>query len=90
MPIVPLLNRQRDDGTPWHSSPTQSLPTVYVQNASLEMAWTYVVRDLHSISGTKISPFFIEGYEGFDINTESDWQEAERIAASLYETTHQR
>ena len=25
---------------PWHSMPYQALPPVYVQNASLEIAWT--------------------------------------------------
>lgn len=78
-PIKPLLDRKRTDGTPWHSSPTQSLPVIYRQNASLEMAWTYVVRDLGSISGTKVLPFFTKDYEGFDINTERDWNEAERL-----------
>ncbi len=29
---------------PWHSSPYQALPPVYVQNASLEIAWTRTVR----------------------------------------------
>src|SRR5262245_38549378 len=28
---------------PWHSTPYQALPPVYVQNASLEIAWTRVV-----------------------------------------------
>lgn len=64
--------------TPWHSSPVQFLPHVYVQNASLEMAWTYVVKAFGSISGTKIAPFFTEGDEGFDINDEWDFDEAER------------
>lgn len=80
-PITPLLGYTRSDGTPWHSSPTQTLPTFYVQNASLEMAWTYVVTNLGSISGKKVLPFFMEGYEGFDLNTMDDWREAERLIA---------
>lgn len=68
-------------GTPWHSAPTQILPLAYVQNASLEMAWTYVVNSFQSISGTKIAAFHTEGYEGFDLNTEDDWQMAERLLA---------
>ena len=59
--------------------PTQTLPTVYVQNASLEMAWSYVVPAFGTISGTKVLPFFTEGYEGFDVNTEDDWREATRL-----------
>jgi len=80
-PITPLLGYTRSDGTPWHSSPTQTLPTFYVQNASLEMAWTRTVTQLGSIAGKKVLPFFTEGYEGFDINTPEDWTEAERLIA---------
>lgn len=65
--------------TPWHSMPTQSLPQVYVQNASLEIAWTWCVTHFDSISGPTVAPFFTDTLEGFDINTETDWQEAERI-----------
>jgi len=68
---------------PWHSMPTQMLPEVYVQNASLEMAWTFVLRAFDTISGTHVAPFFTEGREGFDINTEDDWSEAERLACQL-------
>ena len=32
-----------DGAPPWHSTPYQALPPVYVQNASLEIAWTRVV-----------------------------------------------
>lgn len=64
---------------PWHSSPYQTLPEVYVQNASLEMAHTDVVFKQHSISGKKIVPFYTNRYEGFDINTEDDWMIAEHI-----------
>lgn len=63
---------------PWHSQPTQMLPQVYVQNASLEIAWSYVVPAFDTISGNRIMAFFAEGDEGFDINTEADWMEAER------------
>ena len=81
-PIKPLLDGSCPDGTPWHSSPTQSLPRYYVQNASLEMTWSYVVRSYDRITGKKIAPFFTEGYEGFDLNTPADWREAEYLIAS--------
>ena len=66
-------------GVPWHSSQYSALPEVYVQNASLEIAWTRVVFEEHSISGTVIMPFFTRGYEGFDVNTSYDWQHAEYL-----------
>ena len=80
-PIKPLLTRTRPDGVPWHSSPTQSLPTVFVQNASLEMAWTRNVEAHGSISGASVVPFFCEGYEGLDLNTPRDWRDAEALVA---------
>ena len=82
-PIRPVCPQRHPDGTPWHSSPTQSLPKCYVQNASLEMAWSYVPRDYDTISGNKIAPFFTDGYEGFDINTEDDWADAEQIVSVM-------
>jgi CMP-N,N'-diacetyllegionaminic acid synthase len=66
---------------PWHSTPYQALPTVYVQNASLEIAWTRVVRERRSIAGDVLVPFVTEGYEGFDINDAYDWMVAERLLA---------
>ena len=60
-------------GQPWHSTPYQALPVVYVQNASLEMAWTRVVFQQGTIAGTEIVPFMTEGLEGFDINDPHDW-----------------
>ena len=67
---------------PWHSSQTQTLPEVYVQNASLEIAWTRVVRDGRTIAGDVVMPFFTEGFEGFDVNTVEDWILAEHFVAS--------
>lgn len=80
--ISPLLNYTRSDDVPWHSCPTQTLPAFYIQNASLEMGWTANVEVHGTIHGRKVAPFFTEGYEGFDVNTEADWAEAERLIAS--------
>jgi N-acylneuraminate cytidylyltransferase len=66
---------------PWHSTPYQALPPVYVQNASLEIAWTRVVFEHRTIAGDVIVPFLTEGYEGFDINDATDWMVAERLLA---------
>jgi len=66
---------------PWHSTPYQALPPVYIQNASLEIAWTRVVFERRTIAGDVIVPFLTEGYEGFDINDAYDWIVAERLLA---------
>ena len=66
---------------PWHSSQTQTLPEVYVQNASLEIAWSRVVFDSRTIAGDSVMPFFTEGFEGFDVNNRKDWMLAEQFLA---------
>jgi len=68
-------------GQPWHSTPYQALPPVYVQNASLEIAWSRVVFEGRSIAGNVLMPFLTNGYEGFDINDPHDWMIAERLIA---------
>jgi CMP-N,N'-diacetyllegionaminic acid synthase len=73
LPLLPLSPPEQ----PWHSSQYQSLPEVYVQNASLEIAWTRVVFEGRTIAGNVIMPFFTQGYEGFDVNQPVDWQLAE-------------
>jgi len=79
--MTPFLSDQPAD-RPWHSSQMQSLPPVYVQNASLEIAWARVVFDTHTIAGTDVMPFFTEGLEGFDVNTREDWIVAEHFVAT--------
>ena len=76
-PLLPFGNGDQ----PWHSTPYQALPPVYVQNASLEIAWTRVVFERRTIAGDVLVPFLTEGYEGFDINDATDWMVAERLLA---------
>ena len=58
---------------PWHSSQYPSLPEVYVQNASLEIAWSRVVREGRTIAGNSFMPFLTHGFEGVDLNDPEDW-----------------
>ena len=76
--IFPLLPIGPAD-QPWHSTPYQALPEVYIQNASLEIAYTRVVFQDGTIAGNVIMPFFTQGFEGFDINRPNDWQLAEEL-----------
>lgn len=76
--IRPLLK----DGParpPWHSTPTQSLPPVLAQNASMEIAWSRVVLEGGTIAGDEIAPFTTQGFEGFDLNDRNDWIVAEEL-----------
>jgi len=89
--MIPLLPLGTAD-QPWHSCQYPSLPEIYVQNASLEIAWTRVVLKDGTIAGNVVMPFFTTGYEGFDINHEYDWQLAENTVqkgdAKLPHITH--
>jgi len=77
-PLLPLTPADR----PWHSCQYQSLPEVYVQNASLEIAWTRVVLGTKSIAGNVVIPFLTVDHEGFDLNLPRDWSDAEELLAS--------
>lgn len=76
-PLLPLGPPEQ----PWHSSQYQSLPEVYVQNASLEIAWSRVVFGGRTIAGWVLMPFFTTEEEGFDLNDEYDWAVAEQMLA---------
>lgn len=77
LPLLPFAN----GATPWHSSQYAALPEVYVQDASLEIAWARIALEKNSIAGEAIIPFVSEGLEGFDINEPEDWWMAERLIA---------
>lgn len=77
-PLLPFGPKEQ----PWHSSQYPSLPEVYVQNASLEIAWSRVVFDGRTIAGEVIVPFLTQGIEGFDINQPEDWRLAEDLVSS--------
>jgi N-acylneuraminate cytidylyltransferase len=74
-PLLPLGPPEQ----PWHSSQYPSLPEIYVQNASLEIAWSRVVMEDRTIAGNVVMPFLTTGHEGFDVNNEYDWQLAEHL-----------
>jgi N-acylneuraminate cytidylyltransferase len=79
--IEPLLP-QPEGETPLHSRQFKSLPAVYAQNSSLEIAWSRVLEGpLPTISGYRVAPFFTEGTEGFSIDYPGDVERAEQMIA---------
>ena len=78
LPLLPLTPEE----APWHSQQKAALPQVYVQNASLEIAWTEMANRTRSIAGTVLVPFFTEGDEGVDINGEWDWLHIQYLLSS--------
>jgi CMP-N,N'-diacetyllegionaminic acid synthase len=68
------LQDQSLEVIPTHNRPTQTLPKVWVQNASLEVVRLTSLLETGSISGRRVMGFEMPGYEGFDLNTELDWK----------------
>jgi CMP-N,N'-diacetyllegionaminic acid synthase len=63
----------------WHAGQYQALPEIYVQNSALEIAWTRVVSQTGTREGRVVAPFLTDGYEGFNIDDEDDWDRARRL-----------
>jgi len=78
LPLLPIGPADQ----PWHSSQYPSLPEVYVQNASLEIAWSRVVFETRTIAGTVLMPFLTRDAEGLDVNKPYDWDLAEHLVRS--------
>ena len=76
----PLL--PQPEGVPLHSRQYKALPEVFVQDSSLEIAWTRVVTEDDDIAGRRIVPLVSEGVEGFSIDYPDDWERAERLVAT--------
>src|SRR4051812_4978229 len=74
----PLLDQSQLD-VAWHAGQYQALPEIYVQNSALEIAWTRVVSQTGTREGKVVAPFFTEGYEGFNIDDEEDWERAHHL-----------
>jgi CMP-N,N'-diacetyllegionaminic acid synthase len=75
LPLLPLSPEKQ----PWHSTQMAALPEVWVQNASLEIAWSRLIFQGHNIAGVSVTPFFTDDEEGFDINTQYDWDYAQTM-----------
>ena len=76
----PLLDQSHLD-VAWHAGQYQALPSIYVQNSALEIAWTRVVEATGTREGRMLAPFFTEGFEGLNIDDEDDFARAEQLVA---------
>ena len=69
--IKPLLNF-RIKNQPSYNNQIKILPNVLIQNASLEISKTTILKKYKTITGKKILPFFTSPTEGLDINYPED------------------
>lgn len=76
--LLPLMDLPSTDDVPAHSRPYETLPPVYIQDASLEIMWTTTIRR-GSIAGTRILPWLTPYPEGLDVNYPSDWTVLEDV-----------
>jgi CMP-N,N'-diacetyllegionaminic acid synthase len=82
--LKPLLDQ--GDGVPLHSTQYAALPPVYVQNSSLEIAWTRVALEGGSIAGEQVVAFLSDPATGFSIDYPDDFERAERMLADAEAT----
>jgi CMP-N,N'-diacetyllegionaminic acid synthase len=69
---LPFLD-QSSEAIPTFNRPTQTLQKLWVQNASLEIAKLSSIIRTQKISGDKVIGIELPSFEGFDINTQLDW-----------------
>jgi CMP-N-acetylneuraminic acid synthetase len=60
----------------------QSLPRVYMQNASIDVVWTRVILEQNSMTGRRIRGYYMDHFH--DIDSEPQWAAAERSAAPAF------
>jgi len=77
----PLLDQSHLE-VAWHAGQYQALPPIYAQNSALEIAWKRVVSQTGTREGRGVTPLLTEGYEGFNIDDEDDWESARRLVDS--------
>lgn len=66
--ITPILNNIREA----YNMPRQLLPTIYYQNACIDVVRTRVILEQHSMSGKKILGYVME--HNYDIDNESEFR----------------
>lgn len=66
-----------------HSRPTQTLEDAWVQTAGLEVLKVSTILDLGTIAGNRIAGFPLGYPQALDLNTEADWEHAERLLPTL-------
>ena len=79
--INPLFSK-KEFQQPFYNMQFKSLPKIYIQNASLEIAKISVLNNYKTITGKKIIPFYTKDYEGFDINLNYDFKYAQYLIKS--------
>ena len=71
--------KKKISNQPTYNSQYKSLPTIFVQNASLEISKISNLTKYKTITGKKIVPYFNNEFVSFDINYPLDLEFAEYL-----------
>ena len=76
--LEPLFNEVNNIKEPYNSS-RQLLPKTYLHNGYIDIVKSDVVLNKKSVSGTKILPYIMDEADIIDIDTNEDWNNAEKL-----------
>jgi CMP-N,N'-diacetyllegionaminic acid synthase len=65
-----------------YNLPRQALPEVYWQTGYVDAAWADTILTKNSMTGSHILPLVLDPGEWIDIDSPSDWRNAERLLES--------
>ncbi len=77
--MQPLMQTEFDEP---YNMPRQALPDVYWQTGYVDAAWTATILEKNSMTGDHILPLIIDAGDWVDIDSPSDWTNAERLLAN--------
>lgn len=86
--LTPYLTFPSDvpgDHDPKYECQSATFPELFVQNGCIDICKKDNLDRFNSYLGHNIRSFFTRGYEGFDINTKSDWDFAEYLISHAAE-----
>jgi CMP-N-acetylneuraminic acid synthetase len=78
--LKPLIKSEKSSD---HTLSYQSLPKVYIQNASIYITKPRTIREMKSPIGNIVIPFIMDEMESIDINNPIDFKIAEMVAKDM-------
>jgi CMP-N-acetylneuraminic acid synthetase len=75
--LIPLFKNINNINEPYNQC-RQLLPETYIHNGYIDIIKSKIIYDKHSITGDLIYPYIMSKDEYNDIDTEEDWQLAEK------------
>ena len=80
--LVPLFSGASEGMHEPYNMPRQALPPIYQNNGCMNAFWPSTVLTQHSMTGAKILGYVMTAAESLNIDSESDFERAERIVGT--------